>query len=81
MILEKFDSKMHFVLIPEVLVASFLSKGTKRVICKLNDEGVKVKVRRSDETSFDVYHNGHFVTTDAQWEQAFELVQVLLDTK
>ncbi len=48
---------------------------------KINHEGVKVKVRRSGETAFDVYHNGHFVTTDADWEQAFQLVKVLLDTK
>jgi hypothetical protein len=47
---------------------------------KINHEGTKVKVKRSAETAFDIYHNGHHVTTDETWESAFELVQVLLKT-
>lgn len=46
---------------------------------KINHEGVKVKVRRSSETAFDVYHNGHFVTIEDNWKSAFEMVKVLLE--
>jgi Bacteriocin-protection, YdeI or OmpD-Associated/Domain of unknown function (DUF1905) len=35
--LEKFDSGMHFVLIPTDLVIPFIENGIKRVICRLND--------------------------------------------
>jgi hypothetical protein len=45
---------------------------------KINYKGVKVKVRRSGETVFEVYRNGHFVTTDTRWETVFGLVKVLL---
>jgi hypothetical protein len=48
---------------------------------KINHEGTKVKVKRSAETAFDIYHNGHHVTTDETWESAFELGQGLLKTK
>jgi copper chaperone CopZ len=48
---------------------------------KINFEGKKIKVVRKNETAFDVYLDGHFVTTDESWERAFELVQVLLQHK
>jgi hypothetical protein len=48
---------------------------------KINFVGKKIKVVRKDISAFDIYLNGHFVTTDENWERAFELVQVLLDDK
>jgi copper chaperone CopZ len=48
---------------------------------KINFEGKKIKVVRKDISAFDIYLNGHFVTTDENWERAFELVQVLLEDK
>jgi copper chaperone CopZ len=47
---------------------------------KINFEGKKVKVVRKDISAFDIYLNGHFVTTDESWERAFELVQVFYET-
>jgi hypothetical protein len=47
---------------------------------KIDHEGIKVKVVRKAENAYDVYRNGHFVTTDETWEQAFELTKVLLET-
>jgi hypothetical protein len=47
---------------------------------KINHEGIKVKVVRKAENTYDVYHNGHYVTTDETWEQAFELTRALLET-
>jgi hypothetical protein len=47
---------------------------------KINYKGVKVKVRRSGETAFEVYHNGHFVATDLHWKTVFELVKILLES-
>jgi hypothetical protein len=35
--LEKFDSGMHYVLISEAYVPNFISNGTKRAICTINN--------------------------------------------
>ncbi len=48
---------------------------------KINFEGKKIKVVRKDNAAFEVYNDGHFVTADETWEQAFELVKVLLENK
>jgi copper chaperone CopZ len=48
---------------------------------KINFEGKKIKVVRKDISAFDIYLDGHFITTDETWEKAFELVQVLLQHK
>jgi hypothetical protein len=48
---------------------------------KINENGNKVKVRRDSENDYSIYHNGHFITTDASWEAAFELATVLINTK
>ena len=45
---------------------------------KINENGNKVKVRRNSENEYSIYHNGHFVTTDATWQAAFELVTELI---
>ncbi len=44
---------------------------------KINFEGKKIKVVRKDKSAFEVYSDGHYVTTDETWERAFELVKVL----
>jgi hypothetical protein len=49
-------------------------------IWKINHQGTKVKVVRKAENAFDIYHNGHHVTTDETWEEAFELTKALLET-
>jgi hypothetical protein len=46
---------------------------------KTNFKGKKIKVVRKDISAFDIYLDGHFVTTDESWERAFELVQGLLE--
>jgi hypothetical protein len=48
---------------------------------KINENGTKVKVRRDSENEYSIYLNGNFLTTDATWEAAFELVFVLLNDK
>jgi hypothetical protein len=48
---------------------------------KINFEGKKIKVVRKNETAFEIYNDGHFITTDETWEKAFELAQVLLQHK
>jgi hypothetical protein len=48
---------------------------------KINFEGKKIKVVRKDFSAFEIYHDGHFVTTDETWKRAFELVKVLLQDK
>jgi hypothetical protein len=57
-----------------------LSNLQVKKIWKINHEGIKVKVVRKAEYAYDVYHNGHYVTTDETWERAFELTKVLLET-
>lgn len=48
---------------------------------KINENGTKVKVRRDFENEYSIYLNGNFVTTDSNWEEAFELALVLLSEK
>jgi hypothetical protein len=57
-----------------------LSNLQVKKLWKINHEGRKVKVVRKAENAYDVYHNGHYVTTDETWEQAFELTKTLLET-
>jgi hypothetical protein len=37
-IIQKFDNGMHYALVDAEIVQSFLEKGTKRVLCTINDE-------------------------------------------
>jgi Cysteine-rich CPCC len=46
-----------------------------------NNDGNKVKVVRNAENKYSVYHNGHFVNEEADWQQAFEMVKALLISK
>jgi hypothetical protein len=46
-----------------------------------NNDGNKVKVVRNAENKYSVYHNGHFVNEEADWQQAFEMVKALLTVK
>jgi 3-hydroxymyristoyl/3-hydroxydecanoyl-(acyl carrier protein) dehydratase len=62
-------------------IKSSLENLSIKKVWKINHDGTKIKVVRKNETTFDVYLNGHFVTTDESWERAFELVQVLLQHK
>jgi hypothetical protein len=48
---------------------------------KINENGNKVKIRRDTENEYYIYHDGHFVTTDATWQEAFELAVVLINDK
>jgi hypothetical protein len=48
---------------------------------KINENGIKVKVRRDSENEYSIYLNGNFITTDANWEATFELTLVLLNDK
>jgi hypothetical protein len=48
---------------------------------KINENGNKVKIRRDTENEYSIYHDGHFVTTDASWQEAFELAVVLINNK
>jgi hypothetical protein len=57
-----------------------LSNLQVKKLWKINHEGIKVKVVRKAENAYDVYRNGHFVTTDETSERAFELVKALLET-
>lgn len=45
---------------------------------KINENGNKVKIVRKSETEFDSYLNGNYVTSDENWEQAFEMAKTLL---
>jgi hypothetical protein len=45
---------------------------------KINENGIKIMVVRSNNTSYHIYCNGYHVTTDQTWQQAFELVEILL---
>lgn len=47
---------------------------------KINENGQKVKVRRNKEDEYSIYRNGHFVSTDATWEQASEFVITLINS-
>jgi intein-encoded DNA endonuclease-like protein len=46
---------------------------------KINVAGKKVKVVRSATNEYAVYNDGHYITTDENWQQAFELVKALLN--
>ncbi len=46
---------------------------------KINVAGKKLKVVRSAVNEYAVYNNGHYITTDESWQQAFKLVKVLLN--
>jgi hypothetical protein len=48
---------------------------------QLNHRGNRVKVVRRYSYSYDVYHNGHWVNTETDWMQAFELTKALLEAK
>ena len=56
-----------------------LSSLEVKKLWKINHEGTKVKVVRKTDDAYDIYRNGHHVTTDETWEQAFELVKVFLE--
>jgi predicted transcriptional regulator len=45
---------------------------------KINENGNKVKIVRKSETEFDSYLNGNYITTNENWEQAFEMAKTLL---
>jgi hypothetical protein len=45
----------------------------------LNYRGQRVKVIRRTDYAYDVYSDGHLVTTDPDWEMAFDLVIALLE--
>jgi hypothetical protein len=61
-------------------IKEVLSNLQVKKLWKINHEGRKVKVVRKAENAYDVYHNGHFVTTDETWERSFELAKALLET-
>jgi hypothetical protein len=46
---------------------------------KINVTGKKVKVVRSATNEYAVYNDGHYITADENWQQAFELVKALLN--
>jgi uncharacterized protein (DUF1015 family) len=48
---------------------------------KINENGTKVRVRRDSENEYAVYLDGNFITTDATWEESFQLAMVLLNNK
>jgi hypothetical protein len=45
---------------------------------KINENGHKVKVRRDAEIEYSIYFDGHYITTLADWEDAFNMVKDLL---
>jgi hypothetical protein len=45
---------------------------------KINENGHKVKVRRSDESEYSIYLDGHYITTLADWEDTFNMAKSLL---
>jgi hypothetical protein len=47
--------------------------------CKINVAGKKIKVVRSAANEYAVYNDGYYITADESWQQAFELVKVLLN--
>jgi citrate lyase alpha subunit len=51
-------------------------KGNKPVEIKAN--GNRVKVVLKNETEYHVYLDGQFISSDQDFERAFELVRVLL---
>jgi hypothetical protein len=46
---------------------------------KINVAGKKVKVVRSATNEYAIYNDGHYITADENWQQAFELVKALLN--
>jgi hypothetical protein len=46
---------------------------------KINVSDKKVKVVRSAANEYAVYNDGHYITADENWQQAFELVKALLN--
>ncbi len=47
--------------------------------CKINSNGVKVKVCHKAENTYETYLNGNYITTDTEYSIAFEFVKVLLN--
>jgi Bacteriocin-protection, YdeI or OmpD-Associated/Domain of unknown function (DUF1905) len=52
MILDKFDSGMHYIIIEESIVKSFLEKGAKRVICTIENVDFHCAFMPKKEGSF-----------------------------
>jgi hypothetical protein len=48
---------------------------------KINVQGNKVKVFRKSVNEYEIYHDGHYVTSDNDWKQAFDLTIELLKAK
>ena len=47
---------------------------------KINENGNKVKVRRSAENEYNIYLNGHHVNTENNWEDAYKMVLALINS-
>jgi hypothetical protein len=45
---------------------------------KINVNGNKVKVFRKSENEYEIYNDGHHVTSDTNWKEAFDLAIELL---
>lgn len=45
---------------------------------KINVSGTKIKVKRGGEKEYATCLDGNYITTDENWQQAFELVTALL---
>ncbi len=48
---------------------------------KINVNGIKVKVKRDTEKEYATYLNGNYITTDENWQLAFELAKALLNVQ
>jgi hypothetical protein len=67
---EKFFGKM------KIAIEALAVKG----VFKVKEGDNKVKIVRKGDNEFDSYLNGHLVTTDDNWEQAFEMAKTLLES-
>jgi hypothetical protein len=50
-------------------------------VFKINVQGNKVKVVRKSANEYEIFDNGHYVTSDNNWKQAFDLIIELLKAK
>lgn len=45
---------------------------------KINENGNKIKVRRSTYNEYNIYLNGHQVNTENNWEDSYKMILALI---
>lgn len=62
----------------EAAIAQLGLKKVLKKVLKLKINGIKVKVKRNENGSYDTYLNGQWVTDDDDSKMAYDLVKSLL---